>query len=866
MLSAPSHPHLSSRSHRLAVSLLSTAIVAVLAGPAAASDQMYFPAHDNVTNVLVAKINAETVRIDMSCWYLSEHSISIALINKFKSGVPVRLIGDRGSIFEIDEPTKHEFYWLAAQGLPIRLRVNPDWYPEIDHWKATIFAGQHLVAFGSANYSPFELAPVSSTNYKDETVMLTDDPDLVGAFKAKFDQFWNDTTPEPESKAAAPPYFKDWNDACATEPRGCDFPSQYPDPDPMVINHARLEPDYPAPPDLIWGQGPDFNDRLVQEIDAENSLIQLVIYRLTVDNVTTALLNRHRAGVPIELLIEPNEYLNKKWPEFEITHANLDKLWAAGVPIKERVHQGLTHMKTLVTSAYATNASSNYSAAWQRDHDYFVSAVTKPTAYNAIKTRVTEMWNNSSAFQPFQPRPADPAIQVTPAANATGVSTTPTFKWNRAAFAVSYDVYLGLSQTSMSRVANVPAQLVNNPPTTYSWTVTTPLSGNTNYFWKIVSRTNATAVDPTIATNSTIHLFTTGGGGGGGGLSPFGGTPAPIPGTVQAENFDNGGEGVAYHDSTTVNSGGAYRSTAVDLEAATEGAYDVGWIAGGEWLIYTVDVATAGNYTAAFRVASIVGGSLHVSFNGPSSVSQSVSIPNTGGWQNWTTVSVPLTLGAGTQQLTLAFDTSGFNVNSIAFSSGGGGGGGGGGASDVVIYASDVPASARHGSFATTSDPSSPGGLALFTPDNGVSNTDQPLAAPTHYVDVPVTAEPGTYRIWLRLKAGGNSKYNDSIWVQFNDATVSGVPAYRIGTTAGLLVNLATTSAATSLNGWGWGNSAYWLSQATAVTFSSTGTHTMRIQVREDGFELDQIVLSPDTYFTAAPGPPTNDSTIVPKP
>src|SRR5947207_6674493 len=166
---------------------------------AAASDQMYFSAVDNVTNVLVSLINNETTRIDVATWLLSEHSVSIAIANRWRAGVPVRLIGDRGSIFEADPHTKTEFYWLASQGVPIRLRYNPTWYPEIDHWKTTIFVGQNQVAFGSANYTPFELAPVSSTNYKDEIVLLTSDPSLVGAFKTKFDRYWNDTTFEPES-------------------------------------------------------------------------------------------------------------------------------------------------------------------------------------------------------------------------------------------------------------------------------------------------------------------------------------------------------------------------------------------------------------------------------------------------------------------------------------------------------------------------------------------------------------------------------------------------------------------------------------------------------------------------------------------
>src|SRR5437764_245861 len=166
---------------------------------ASADDRIYFSAVDNVTDVLVQHINAETVRLDISSWYLSEHSIAIAIAARFAAGVPVRLIGDRGAIFEADPHTKAEFYWLASVGVPIRLRFNPTWFPEIDHWKAAIFVGQNAVSFGSANFAPTELAPFSSTNYDDETTMITDDPALVGAFKTKFDRMWNDTTNEPES-------------------------------------------------------------------------------------------------------------------------------------------------------------------------------------------------------------------------------------------------------------------------------------------------------------------------------------------------------------------------------------------------------------------------------------------------------------------------------------------------------------------------------------------------------------------------------------------------------------------------------------------------------------------------------------------
>ena len=89
---------------------------------------------------------------------------------------------------------------------------------------------------------------------------------------------------------------------------------------------------------------------------------------------------------------------------------------------------------------------------------------------------------------------------------------------------------------------------------------------------------------------------------------------------------------------------------------------DVGWIDEGEWLNYTVNVTAAGDYTVQLRVASIGGATFHVGFNGPSAGQwKTVSVAPTGGWQTWTTVNVPVTLGAGVQQMTLFFDTGGMN-------------------------------------------------------------------------------------------------------------------------------------------------------------------------------------------------------------
>ena len=76
----------------------------------------------------------------------------------------------------------------------------------------------------------------------------------------------------------------------------------------------------------------------------------------------------------------------------------------------------------------------------------------------------------------------------------------------------------------------------------------------------------------------------------------FGGTPAPVPGTVQAENYDLGGQGAAYNVTSVNGTGNSYRSDGVDLEATSDtgGGSNLGWTGTGQWFKYTVNVATAG--------------------------------------------------------------------------------------------------------------------------------------------------------------------------------------------------------------------------------------------------------------------------------
>lgn len=152
------------------------------------------------------------------------------------------------------------------------------------------------------------------------------------------------------------------------------------------------------------------------------------------------------------------------------------------------------------------------------------------------------------------------------------------------------------------------------------------------------------------------------------GQTPFKGTPfavsKSVAATIQAEDFDNGGEGVAFHDLDAVNSGGAYRTTGVDVQATTDtgGGFNVAYVKAGEWLEYTINVVDAGAYTFGFRAASTGSNAkFHAEIDG-ANVTGAMTVPNTGGFQKFQTVSkTGVNLTAGKHILRLAFDAAGTN-------------------------------------------------------------------------------------------------------------------------------------------------------------------------------------------------------------
>ena len=172
------------------------------------------------------------------------------------------------------------------------------------------------------------------------------------------------------------------------------------------------------------------------------------------------------------------------------------------------------------------------------------------------------------------------------------------------------------------------------------------------------------------------------------------------------------------------------------------------------------------------------------------------------------------------------------------------------------------------GSWEVVEDPTAADGVRAHDPNAGAPKLAAPLASPTSYMSVGFIADPTqTYKLWIRGKADNNSWSNDSVFLQFSGATdVDGTAVYRTGTTSGLSVNLEQCSGC-GLSGWGWRDERWGPTlnaEPVLLRFPEGGAQQLVIQSREDGLSIDQIVLSAETYRIAPPGPPKNDTTLVP--
>ncbi len=150
-----------------------------------------------------------------------------------------------------------------------------------------------------------------------------------------------------------------------------------------------------------------------------------------------------------------------------------------------------------------------------------------------------------------------------------------------------------------------------------------------------------------------------------------------LPGTVQAENFDSGAEGMSFHDSDLDSQGGtSYRRDIGGVDIVTgNGGYAIGYTVTGEWLEYTVNVKEAGIYSYDATVSSgATNSSISLSLsgeNGFTELTPTLPVPcvRENNWDNYRTIHGRLLvpLEEGTQIIRLNITGGNCNIDKIEF-------------------------------------------------------------------------------------------------------------------------------------------------------------------------------------------------------
>ena len=759
-------------SRRLLISLI-LALMLLTAVDTQAQERLCDTAFEDCRTPLWQLIDAETQGIDVAFWFMQDSSYATKLINKFKAGVPVRVLVDprANPTYAGNEEVLNQ---LRDAGIPMRYKLTDG----ILHWKLMLFVGQNKLEFSGANYSGNFFVPDSpNVNYFDEAIYFTDDVSLIQSFKTKYDDVWTNTA--------------DYgNYANITGPLTRKYPT-------FPIN-----PELNFPPTADYSQ--DFLTRTQQRLNAETQKIDIIMYRITNQgyaDTTIAAVNR---GIPVRLIHEPDEYrnLSRQWDAW-----NIDRMYMGGVQIKMRKHLGLNHQKsvllygqgmTIFGSSNWTGPSSNF----QQEHNYFT---TKPWFFQWFVDQFERKWTSTTENEPFVPLPPTQPAYVSPANSAIAQSTTPTLSWEGGPWAHKYDIYFGTSPNPPLYVSNVSTfqsgaqagqPLLDtgsvDAGVMESYTIPLTLQQGTTYYWRIVGKTmaNQTATGPTwsFVTAGSVAPPS----------APTGLTATAMsPSRIDLSWNDVGGE------------------TGFRVERSPNGS--------GSW----VEIASLGTNQTTYSDTQV---------SAQQTYFYRVRALNTGGFSPYSNVASATTPSPPPPS-----------------------------AGDIVLWAAEAPQ--RVGNWSVVADASAAGGSRIWNPDAGAPKRPNPSATPSDYFQMTFDAQAGVnYRLWLRSKAQDDFWGNDSVFIQFSDSVDNGGNAvFRIGTTSAAEMNLEDCSGC-GIQGWGWQDDGWGVGVlGPLIRFQTSGTHTLRIQVREDGLSIDQIVLSPQTYLSTAPGSLKNDSRILAK-
>ena len=857
------------------IPILPVAVLCLLAAaPATAGDRLCDTAYENCREPLLDLINNERVAIDVAFWFMEDARYTAALARKMSEGVPVRVLMDtRANSSYPHNATRLDE--LRAAGIPMRRRVASG----ILHWKMMLFAGQRTVQFSAANYSDSFVPYEPYVNYIDEVVYFTDQASIVGSFQTQFDTLWID------------------------ESRYADYAN-------VVRPLLRAYDQFPKDGELNFPPNESYRNRAVARYDAETVGIDVTMYRITDRAHTDAMIRALARGVPVRLLTEPKQYRDpsRYW------HAwNVDRLYAAGAQIRHRAHAGLMHQKSVILQGQGLTifGSSNWtspSSNSQEEHNYFTY---KPFFFTWFTSQFARKWTNGAGYvetEPFRPLPPDAPQYVSPAdLTQFGEVTSATLRWNGGLWAHLYDIYFGTMADPPLLEADVALGPSTHGSDTKSFTVSGLEPGRT-YYWRIVGKTMAGETRA-----GAVHSFS------------VGGTPLPQPagdGDIVLHAAGSAvvhGNWVVRPDATAAGGARLENPDAGLPKVSTALAAPADYVE----LTFTADAGRAYHLWIRGRADRDYYGndSVHVQFSGAvdsggaptwrigttSAAAVVVEAGNGAGLAGWGwTDNGWGTLGShvyfatsGAQTIRIQRREDGISIDQVVLSPAtyltsppgarkgdstileASGGEGGTepppepdpdpppsdptlAAGEVVLYA--ARAAITGGDWTLVTDSSAASGAALRSIDRGASKIVTASAAPASYAEIAYTVEAGKpYRLWLRSRAEGDYWGSDSVHVQFSNAVdSSGAPVFRIGTTESAVVNLEDCSGC-GLRGWGWQDNGWGVGVlGPVIYFPAAGTGTLRIQNREDGLRIDQIVLSPATWLEAAPGALKDDTTHLP--
>jgi phosphatidylserine/phosphatidylglycerophosphate/cardiolipin synthase-like enzyme len=861
----------------VATCALLTTLLVPAAAVAQVDEQLCDPSFENCRDRLLQLIDDEEVGIDVAFWFMEDDRYATALVNKWNEGVPVRVIMDteaNGS-YPGNVPVLAK---LKTAGIPMLEKTSKG----IVHWKMMLFAGQNFVEFSGANFSPHAfVATKPYVDYLDEVIYFSNDPAIVNSFKTKYDDHWTAATG-----------FTAY--ANIIEPR------------------ARKYDVYPIDPQMNFppgGSGTDFANKSVGRYNAETQKIDSIMFRITDKRHTDALINAMRRGVPFRLITDQDEYRDalRPWHAYnvDLLHMATQQICPDRCQVKIEAHLGSLHQKStlLYGQGLAIFGSSNWtspSANQQLEHNIFTK---KPWFFEYFRAQFERKWNNETGnteTKPFVPLPPGEPVYHLPANGAQNQATTLQLKWHPGPWGQKYDIYFGTNPAEMTLLA---ADLELGPSETATQYKTYPLSGlamSTIYYWQIVSKTMAN-----MERRGPVWSFRTSG------TPPQAGpldavlwasraplkvgnwsvvTDSTAAGGARLSNPNLGAATVAssslvapqhYFEMTFIAEQGVPYRVWVRGKAASNA-----WQNDSVWVQFNDSVNASGAPLYQMGTASAAN----------VTIEDCASCGLSGwGWNDNAT-------GAGVLGPQIFFATSGehtirvharedgLSIDQIVLSR------------DLFLNASPgapkndgtLLTEARGGVSGETpppdeEEPPAPeivlhmtnavlaGAWQLVDIEGAASGKATVLpnaarakatvkAAPTDYFELTFQARANTpYRLWVRGRADGNAAGNDSVHVQFTDSIDAAGPRGQIGSTTSYEVNLEDCSGCGN-SGWGWEDNG-WGTPTTfgpEIRFATDGLKTIRVQNREDGFFIDQIVLSPVTYLHTAPGLNKDDTTILP--